>query len=141
MSSTGQSDSQESVTDRFEQRYGTPVSTPMEAIQREVFGANVGVSGYTTIAQAGALAERLGLGSGLRLLDVGAGRGWPGLYLAERTGCEVVVTDVPVAGMRSARGRARERGLVRRASCIVASGTHLPFRSRSFDAVVHTDVL
>jgi 2-polyprenyl-3-methyl-5-hydroxy-6-metoxy-1,4-benzoquinol methylase len=141
MSETGQSDSQESATDRFEQRYGAPVSGAMEAIQREVFGANVGVNGYTTIAQADALAERLELRPGMRLLDVGAGRGWPGLYLAQKTACEVVVTDVPVAGIRSAHTRARERGLLRRASCIVASGTHLPFRSRSFDAAVHTDVL
>ena len=27
-----------------------------------------------------------------RLLDVGSGRGWPGLYLAGRTGCRVVLT-------------------------------------------------
>jgi cyclopropane fatty-acyl-phospholipid synthase-like methyltransferase len=113
----------------------------MEAIQHEVIGANAGASGYTTVAQADALADRLAMGPGMRLLDVGAGRGWPGLYLSEKTGCDVVVTDVPVPGMRSAHTRARERGLLRRASCIVASGTHLPFRARAFDAAVHTDVL
>ncbi len=125
----------------FAETYGKRASEALVAIEEEVFGANVGVNGYTTIPQADTLAQRLALRPGMRLLDVGGGRGWPGLYLAERTGCDVAVTDVPVAGIRSAHTRAAERGLLRRASCIVASGTRLPFRSRAFDAAVHTDVL
>ena len=55
-----------------------------------IYGAN----GYTTAAQANLLAQRLDLGPGKRLLDVGSGRGWPGLYLAASTGCTVVLTDL-----------------------------------------------
>ena len=40
----------------------------------------------------------------VRLLDLGAGRGWPGLYLAVRTGCQVVLSDVPLEGLRQRRG-------------------------------------
>ncbi|MEX1254517.1 MAG: class I SAM-dependent methyltransferase [Dehalococcoidia bacterium] len=141
MNDAERSRSQDNSRAKFEGCYRAPVGTPRDAIQREVFGANTGVNGYTTIAQADGLAKRLGLGPGKRLLDVGAGEGWPGLYLARTTGCEVVATDVPVPGMRTALARAREQELLSRVDCIAASGTHLPFRAQAFDAAVHTDVL
>ena len=60
---------------------------------------------------------------------------------AERSGCDAVLIDVPVAGMRSAAARASRARLDGRCACIAASGQALPFRSRSFDAVAHSDVL
>ena len=81
------------------------------------------------------------MGPGVRLLDVGAGRGWPGLHLAATTGCHVVLADVPLPGLRAALARAGEQGLLPRSSIVMASGTHLPFRGRSFDAAIHTDTL
>jgi hypothetical protein len=53
-------------------------------------------------AQADTLASGLGLSAGDRLLDLGTGRGWPGLYLAARTGCRVVLADLPLDGLRVA---------------------------------------
>jgi hypothetical protein len=44
------------------------------------------------------LARELHLSAADRLLDLGSGRGWPGLYLAARTGCAVVLTDLPLEG-------------------------------------------
>jgi ubiquinone/menaquinone biosynthesis C-methylase UbiE len=110
-------------------------------VEREVHGVNAGITSYTTVAQADRLAQALGLRAGVLLLDVGAGNGWPGLRLAEQTGCDVVLTDVPAAGVYRAAARAIERRVEGRCAFAVASGTHLPFRARSFDAVVHTDVL
>lgn len=131
----------DSIVDRFSERYGQPVSDAAAAVERAAIGGNFGASGYTTLAQAGALAERLELRPGVRLLDVGAGRGWPGLYLAAQTGCDVVLADVPEPGLRAALASAQGQGLLPRSSIVMASGTHLPFRGRSFDAVVHTDTL
>ena len=125
----------------FSQRYRRRGEQVMRAVEREVIGAAVGANGFTTIAQADALAQRLELRRGRRLLDVGSGRGWPGLYLARKTGCEVVASDVPVLALRSALSAARRQRLGRRSSFVVSSGTHLPFRTGTFDAVVHTDVL
>ena len=127
--------------ERFNRRYGTFGTEGARRVQVDVVGAAVGVNGYTTIAQADRLAEVLALGPGRRLLDVGAGAGWPGLYLAEQTGCEVVLTDIPANAVRAAARRATEQKLADRCSFALASGVSLPFRLRSFDAVVHTDTL
>jgi len=125
----------------FAERYGRPGSDATRDLERLVIGSDFGANGYTTLAQADLLAERLDLGVGKSLLDVGAGRGWPGLYLAKTTGCSVVVTDLPREAMRTATSRAAEEGLSARARAVVASARDLPFGSASHDAVVHTDVL
>jgi hypothetical protein len=65
----------------------------------------------------------------------------PALYLATITGCHVVLSDIPVRGLREASGRARTDGLAARAQVVAAGGAHLPFRAGVFDAVVHADVL
>jgi cyclopropane fatty-acyl-phospholipid synthase-like methyltransferase len=106
-----------------------------------VIGGDFGANGYTTMAQADLMAELLGLRTGQRLLDVGSGRGWPGLYLAKVTGCTVVLTDLPEEGLRTAKHRAVIEGLAQRSSVVVASARRLPFEPECFDAIVHTDVL
>ena len=126
---------------RFSQRYGEERGDVVRAIELAVIGCDWGANGYTTIAQADQLAVMLELGSGSFVLDIGAGRGWPGLHLATRTGCSVVMTDVPVEGLASARERSRREGLEDRTWAVNASARDLPFPAETFDAVVHTDVL
>jgi cyclopropane fatty-acyl-phospholipid synthase-like methyltransferase len=126
---------------RFHSRYSLPVTDAALAVEREVIGANVGASGYTTVAQADALAPELRLRRGMLLLDIGAGRGWPGLYLARKTGCGVALVDAPAPGLATALARADEAGVSARAYPVRAAAERLPFRSGTFDAVVHTDTL
>jgi hypothetical protein len=95
----------------FEERYGVAPPPLARQIERRVIGGDWGANGYTTIAQADTLADKLGLSATDRLLDIGAGRGWPGLYLAATTGCRVVVTDLPLEGLRGAADRAAARAL------------------------------
>jgi 2-polyprenyl-3-methyl-5-hydroxy-6-metoxy-1,4-benzoquinol methylase len=127
--------------ERFSQRYRVGQTELTRQIELAVIGGDWGANGYTTMAQADLLASVLGLEPGRRLLDVGAGRGWPGLYLAARTGCSVVLSDVPIEGVATAAARARQEGLSDRALSVVASARHLPFLASGFDAVVHTDML
>ena len=130
-----------SGVERFVQIYNRVTSRAMLLVEKEVIGANVGANGYTTVTQADSLAEHLALRPGTRLLDIGAGRGWPGLHLAKKTGCEVVLTDLPLAALRDAVARAGRQRLKRRCAFLLASGARLPFRLRTFDSIVHTDVL
>ncbi len=127
--------------DDFLKYYGKAQSRAELAVEREVHGINAGINSYTTVAQADLLAEALCLGPGVRLLDVGAGFGWPSVYLAEKTGCDVALTDVPPSAVGNAAARAIKRRVFARCRFAVASGTRLPFRRHAFDAVVHTDVL
>jgi methylase of polypeptide subunit release factors len=125
----------------FQERYAVPTGGVNERIEQSVIGAVWGANGYTTLDQANDLGCRLDLAPGRRLLDVGTGRGWPGLYLAARTGCTIVGTDMPMAALVVAGRRARAEGMGDRVSLVAAAGADQPFRPGSFDAVVHTDVL
>ena len=58
-----------------------------------------------------------------------------------RTGCQVVLTDVPLEGLRQATDRAQAEDVTDAATAVVSSARALPFRPGTFDAVVHTDVL
>ncbi len=126
---------------QFGDRYDTWSGEVSRLIDLETRGADVGANGYTTMAQADDLANVLRLGPGVRLLDIGAGRGWPSLYLAKKTRCDVVLTDIPPATVREAAQRANERPLSERCWFAVASADRLPFRPASFDAIVHADTL
>jgi 2-polyprenyl-3-methyl-5-hydroxy-6-metoxy-1,4-benzoquinol methylase len=125
----------------FQQRYGNRPSPTARQIEQRVIGGDWGANGFTTMAQADTLADGLGLSAGDRLLDLGSGRGWPGLYLAARTGCRVVLADLPVEGLRVAAARAAEEGLAAGVGVVAAAASGLPFRAGSFDALIHTDVL
>jgi len=126
---------------RFTDRYRLCCSPVRLAIERDALGVDYGSTGYTTRAQADELARHLELRPGHRLADIGSGSGWPGLYLAQQTGCHVVGTDLPVDGLQRARGRSINDGLAGQVSYAMATGRAQPFRPGSFDAVVHTDVL
>ena len=100
-----------------------------------------GGTSWTTRAQAQDMGRLLRLGPGARLLDVGAGSGWPGLYLARTTGCDVALVDVPFEGLRIAGKRAGVERLAGACWIALADGAALPFRNGWFDAVSHSDVL
>lgn len=127
--------------DHFTSLYAGDPEPVAVTIERAVIGADWGANGYLTRSQADELATLLRLGSGSTLLDVGAGRGWPGLYLARASGCSVVLTDLPVEGLRLALDRAVQEGMAERVLAVAASAVRLPLRPASVDAVVQSDVL
>jgi methylase of polypeptide subunit release factors len=127
--------------ERFAERYAGESAEVVRRVEQIVIGGDWGANGYTTRAEADRLRVLLALDAASSLLDLGAGRGWPGLYLAATTGCRVTLTDVPVEGLRLAAARADAEGISERVVVVAASARWLPFRAGAFDAVVHTDVL
>ena len=87
------------------------------------------------------MATLMGLQPGIRLLDVGAGAGWPGLFFTKETGCDTVLVDLPLGELRTATVRAVKDRISNRCQAAVANGSRMPFRDGSFDAVSHSEVL
>jgi hypothetical protein len=63
----------------------------MQAIERTVLGCDYGGTSWTTAEQVQLTVRKLRLGKGDHVLDIGAGSGWPGLFLATQSGCGVTL--------------------------------------------------
>lgn len=132
------------VTDdneRFRVRYATSGDAALLAAEAEALGTDYRANGYTTMAQAAEIARELMLEPGQLLVDIGAGCGWPGLYLAAKHSCAVISLDPVVEGVEVGKQRIAADGLGELVWPVCASGDALPLRSRSVDAVIHVDVL
>lgn len=127
--------------ERFDRQYERGRSEIMQVIERSVCGCDYGGTSWTTRREADEVGRRLGLRKGVHLLDLGAGSGWPALYLARRSGCDVTLVDVPAQGIRIAAERARADAPDGACRMSVGDGGALPFKDRTFDALSHSDVL
>lgn len=127
--------------ERFAARYRVAGTDLIKKIERASCGCDYGATSWTTRIEADEAAALLGLAPGKRLLDIGSGSGWPGIYMAGRTGCDVVLSDLPLEGLRLAAERAAEDGLAAACSVVMADAAALPFPDGWFDAVSHSDVL
>jgi ubiquinone/menaquinone biosynthesis C-methylase UbiE len=125
----------------FTRDYELGRSPAVRDLERGVLGCDYGATSWTTRDEARTVADLLGLRPSMRLLDVGAGAEWPGLYLSLISGCDVVLTDIPHVGVRLALERAARDGIGERCRAVVSDGTALPFAEGSFDAISHSDVL
>lgn len=132
---------EQALIDRFSRRYRLGQSGIMRQIERRVCGCDYGGTSWTTRHEALEAGKELELGPGTRLLEVGAGSGWPGLYLAGKTGCDVTLVDLPFEGLRIAAERATADGLAGECWVAVADGAALPLESGCFDTVLYSDVL
>src|SRR5262245_20513836 len=113
----------------------------MREIERRVRGSDYGATSWATREQVQQSVGRLALAPGLCLLEIGAGSGWPALLLATLSGSDVVLTDMPLSGLRAAQARAKSDGVASRCLALAADGTALPFREQTFDRIHHADVL
>lgn len=129
------------VRENFENAYRIAQSDAWLEVERRVCGCDYGGTSWTTRLQADHLGQLLNLGPGTHLLEIGAGSGWPALYLAALTGCDATLTDVPLEGLRVAGRRSQADGLSGRISIAQASGVALPFEAGRFDSISHSDVL
>jgi len=126
--------------DFFVEKYSRPRAEAAREVELTVLGHEVGLNGYTTVEQAEILSDSLELSRSKCLLDLGAGRGWPGLHVAQETKCSLISTDVPFEALLETKANIKIRGLVRTTNVVAADGRALPFVSSYFDAIVHADV-
>ncbi len=124
----------------FEEKYQLCRAPVVRETVRAVLGSDL-PNGYTTVRQADQLAGQLQVRNGDLLLDLGAGRAWPGSHIAQATGCGLISSDLPMEALVVARHNlaALRRDTLTEALC--ADGRRLPFGDAVFDAVCHADVL
>lgn len=127
--------------EHFGEQYRLRRSRVMREMERVVCGCDYGGTSWTTRPEAEQVGRLLGLCPGRCLLELGAGSGWPALFLARTTGCTVTLVDVPLEAIRIAAERAMADQLDGMCSAAVADGAALPFGNNSFDAISHSDVL
>jgi cyclopropane fatty-acyl-phospholipid synthase-like methyltransferase len=113
----------------------------LRELERNVLGCDYGGTSWTTRTQADHIAESLELRAGVQLLELGAGSGWPGLYLGRMTGCDVTLVDIPLNALQQAVERATDDQIPEQVHVVAGSGTALPFGAGSFDRLSHSDVL
>jgi len=125
----------------FEKQHEQYTHPAMQALERRVLGCDFGGTSWTTRAQADQIPGLLGLNADSQLLEIGAGTGWPGIYLARLTGCNVTLLDLPASSLKYALRRARDEKLEGACRAVAASGAALPFKNASFGVISHSDVL
>ena len=125
--------------DFFDEQFPLTTAPVVLEIEYETLGTDYGASSWSPPAQIDVILDYLGIGPSSRYLDVGAGTGWPGLYVAAKTGCAVTLLDYPTSGLMLARSRAEREAV----TAVATSGdaARMPLASGIFDAVSHSDVM
>jgi ubiquinone/menaquinone biosynthesis C-methylase UbiE len=82
------------------------------------------------------LGELLGLGPGVRVLDVASGKGESAIFLARQFGCQVVGVDFGPQNVREANSRAATEQIAHLVSFVEGDAERLDFPDIGFDAVI-----
>ena len=125
----------------FERQYRDGQHPALQAIERVVCGCDYGGTSWTTRSEADRINRALDLSPGVSLLELGAGSGWPALYLAAQAGCDLTLTDLPPGALIIAMERAVRDDIPGAFRASAADAAHLPFRDAQFNAINHSDVL
>ncbi len=125
----------------FEAQHEHHTHPAMRELEKSVLGCDFGGTSWTTKTQADKIPAALGLGAETRMLEIGAGTGWPGIYIATQSACDVTLLDIPVNTLKHASQRVFDEQVENRCSAVAASGAALPFATATFDTIGHSDVL
>ncbi|MFQ5565870.1 MAG: class I SAM-dependent methyltransferase [Paracoccaceae bacterium] len=127
--------------DDFAAQYRRSTKAPIRQVDCAICGCDYGGTSWADRSEVDGIISALGLAPGISMIEIGAGAGWPSLYMARQSGCEVTLTDLPLDGLMIAAKRAAEDGIAEQCRMAVADAAHLPFPDASFDAINHSDVL
>ncbi len=129
----------------FEAEFATPVSAVDTRVGREVFGSEYpeGVEPHSFVSRTelARFSAEVMVGETGHLVDVGCGRGGPGLWVAAHTGARLTGVDIATSALSAAEQRARSLGLAARAEFVQGSFESVPLENGSVDAVMSVDAL
>jgi SAM-dependent methyltransferase len=129
----------------FNETFAAPVSAVAARIWSEVLGdeypANLDIHSFVSISELNRFAGELRLSPGDVLVDVGCGRGGPGLWVATQTDARLIGIDIAEAALSAARGRALALGIAERAEFRRGSFQDTGLSNASTNAVMSVDAL
>ncbi|HET9945544.1 MAG TPA: class I SAM-dependent methyltransferase [Actinomycetes bacterium] len=129
----------------FDQEFGRPPSAVMARVWAAVLGneypAELAPYSWITRSELAMFVREVRVGEGDLLVDVGSGRGGPGLWVAARTGADHLAVDVAEAGLEAVREAAARLGVGGRSRTALGSFEQLPLDNAAADAVMSVDAL
>jgi cyclopropane fatty-acyl-phospholipid synthase-like methyltransferase len=129
------------LSEHFANEYKQAQAPVILELERAVCGCDYGGTSWTTRDEAERMGRLMELAEGKRLLEIGAGSGWPALYLAGLSGCHATLADLPHEALHIAADRVASEPLDGEIFLAVADAACLPFKRDHFDAISHSDVL
>jgi SAM-dependent methyltransferase len=114
---------------------------------RELFGvaldaalpAEIEPFSFVPLAALGAITQAVGVRAGELLVDLGCGRGGPGMWAAQTTGARLVGVDRSLVAVTQARGRLARFGLQDTAHFVVGDLLATGLAGACADAVICVD--
>jgi cyclopropane fatty-acyl-phospholipid synthase-like methyltransferase len=128
--------------DLYNPAYGNFADDAVRSVRDEVYGEDLGQTGWMTAAEYRGFLKLLDLRPGAHVLEVGFGAGGCALYAAETAGVQVTGIDINENAVRNARKLAADKGLESRARFErIDSSQTLPFSEGMFDAIFSNDAI
>lgn len=111
------------------------------AVLGSEYPSEVAPYSFTTRSELARIATEVRVGPEDLLVDVGSGRGGPGLWVAATTGARYLAVDIAVGGLAEVKRRAEHLGLGARAETAEGSFEALPIPDGHAAAVMSIDAL
>jgi ubiquinone/menaquinone biosynthesis C-methylase UbiE len=141
----GAVNSQVSPAVRFERTFTGPASAVRARIWQQVYGPEypswADPFSYVSVTELRRFAQELLPAHGQCLVDIGCGRGGPGLWVAAVTGARLIGIDVDESALAAARHRADQAQMTNRASFRRGSFTDTGLPDAAAQAVMSIDAL
>lgn len=81
------------------------------------------------------MANECKINKDTKVLDIGSGKGFTAIYLAQKYGCNVIGVDMSSDMVEYAKQAVRKKGLTEKVSFMTIDAHNLPFDDNSFDVV------
>ncbi len=129
----------------FEQVYKKERSESYRDIFRDVYGDDypeeINPDSFVTITDLRTIAKNLNIGSEKSFIDLGCGRGGPGLWIARETGANYVGIDFSENAIKQAQDRSRDFKIKGTIKFQAGNMYSLNFPANSFDGAISIDVI
>lgn len=135
----------ENMKTLFEQMFRKSKSESLRNIFREAFGSEyseiANPDGFVTNTDLQNFAEHLKVGPGDRFIDLGCGRGGPGLLIARKTGANYLGIDLSQNAINQAKDRVKNFDISCNIEFKVGDISSLDYPDNSFNGAISIDAL